>query len=79
MELFFVLTFIAVLSLLVGIPVMIRNKKLNRRASGLAGALGVMNELYQPSAKNASIIVEEQQEAIKPMPSPEAKKKPDVK
>jgi hypothetical protein len=42
----------------------------------MAGALGVVNELFAPSAQNAAIIVEEQREAIKPMPSPEDKKKP---
>lgn len=34
------------------------NKK--RVSKGLAGALGAFNELYQPSAKNAAVIVEEQ-------------------
>lgn len=42
----------------------------------MSGALGVVNELFAPSAHNAAIIVEEQREAIKPMPSPEDKKKP---
>lgn len=80
MELLIVFGFIVVLALLVGIPAMIRNKKIGRRGvSGIAGALGTINELYQPSAKNASVIVEEQAEAIKPLPSPEAKKRPGQK
>ena len=71
------LGFILVLALLVGIPAMIRNRKIGRRGgSALSGALGVVNELYQPSAKNAAVIVEAQREATKPMPSPEDKKKP---
>ena len=48
-----------------------------KRTSGaMSGALGVVNELFAPIAHNAAIIVEEQREAIKPMPSPEDKKKP---
>jgi hypothetical protein len=80
MELLFILGFIVVIALLVGVPVMIRNNKLGRRtSSGLAGALGVVNELYQPSAKNSAVIVEEQNQAVKPMPSPEDKEKPGSK
>lgn len=49
-----------------------------KRPKGLAGVLGVFNELYQPSAKNASIIVEEQKKARKQSGS-EGKKKPQSK
>ncbi|MEY4349527.1 MAG: hypothetical protein RL719_824 [Actinomycetota bacterium] len=49
------------------------DKKPRVRSVALTGALGVLNELYAPSAKNASIIVEEQREAVKPKPSPEDK------
>jgi len=52
------------------------NKK--RRSGALSGALGVFNELYQPSAKNAGIIVEEQARARKQAGS-EGKKKPQSK
>lgn len=46
-----------------------------KRPTGLAGALGVFNELYQPSAKNAAVIVEEQQQSRKQAGN-EGKKKP---
>ena len=46
---------------------------LPKSSGGAAGALGVFNELYQPSAHAAQIIVEEQREAIKPKPAPEDK------
>ena len=49
------------------------DKKPRARSGALTGALGVLNELYAPSAKNASIILEEQREAVKPKPSPEDK------
>ena len=40
----------------------------------IAGAaLGVVNELYQPSAANAAVIVEEQKIAKKATPAPEDK------
>lgn len=39
----------------------------------MAGAMGVVNELFAPSAANAAHIIEEQAEARKPMPSPEDK------
>lgn len=48
-------------------------RSMGKRPSGVGGMLGVMNELYNPSAHSAQIIVEEQREAIKPMPSPEDK------
>ncbi len=51
----------------------LHDKKPLARSGALTGALGVLNELYAPSAKNASIIVEEQREAVKPKPSPEDK------
>jgi hypothetical protein len=49
---------------------------LPKSSGGAAGALGVFNELYQPTAHSAQIIVEEQKQAIKPKPSPEDKKRP---
>jgi hypothetical protein len=46
---------------------------LPKRSGGVGGALGVFNELYNPSAHSAQKIVEEQREAIKPKPAPEDK------
>jgi hypothetical protein len=46
---------------------------LPKRSGGVGGALGVFNELYQPSAHASQIVVEERREAIKPKPSPEDK------
>jgi hypothetical protein len=36
-------------------------------------ALGVVNEIFQPTAANASVVVEEQKVARKATPSPEDK------
>lgn len=52
---------------------------MGKRPSGAAGMLGVFNELYNPSAHSAQIVVEEQKEAIKPNPSPMDKNKPGLK
>ena len=49
-----------------------------KRPKGLAGAIGIFNELYHPSAANAAIIVEEQKKARKQSGS-EGKKKPQSK
>ena len=46
---------------------------LPKRSGGVGGALGVFNELYNPSAHASQIVMEEQREAIKPKPSPEDK------
>ena len=46
-------------------------KKLGRGAVG--AGLGVVQELFQPSAANAAVIVEEQREARTPMPAAEDK------
>jgi hypothetical protein len=48
-------------------------KSMRKRSSGAGGALGIFNELYNPSAHSAHKIVEEQREAIKPKPAPEDK------
>ncbi len=51
-----------------------RNKPKRFKKYPIAGAaLGVVNELYQPSAANAAVIVEEQKLARKATPSPEDK------
>jgi hypothetical protein len=78
MELLLTLTAILIFALIASIPAQMHAKKTGKkRPSGaMSGALGVVNELFAPSAQNAAIIVEEQREAIKPMPSPEDKKKP---
>ena len=46
-------------------------KKLGRGSA--AAGLQAINELFQPSAANAALIIEEQREARKPLPSPEDK------
>jgi hypothetical protein len=78
MELLITLTAILVIAIIASIPARMHAKKSGKkRPSGaMSGALGVVNELFAPSAQNASIIVEEQREAIKPRPSPEDKEKP---
>lgn len=78
MELLMTLTGILVFAIIASIPARMHAKKTGKkRPSGaMSGSLGVVNELFAPSAQNAAIIVEEQREAIKPMPSPEDKKKP---
>jgi|688.fasta_scaffold17612_13 hypothetical protein len=78
MELLLTLTAILIFAIIASIPAQMHAKKTGKkRPSGaMSGALGVVNELFAPSAQNAAIIVEEQREAIKPMPSPEDKKKP---
>ncbi len=72
------LTGILVFAIIASIPARIHAKKTGKkRPSGaMSGPLGVVNELFAPSAQNAAIVVEEQREAIKPIPSPEDKKKP---
>ena len=74
MELIIISAIILVFAVLVSIPTLIRNKKLGKRSrAGLGAGLGVLNEIYAPSAKNASIIREQQNESVKPKPSPEDK------
>ena len=41
-----------------------------------ADIFGVFNEIFNPAAKNASEVIEEQSRQIKPMPSPEDKPNP---
>jgi hypothetical protein len=45
-------------------------KSMRKRPGGAGGALGIFNELYNPSAHSAQIIVEEQRRAVVPKPSP---------
>ncbi|MEY4397808.1 MAG: hypothetical protein RLZ53_384 [Actinomycetota bacterium] len=49
-----------------------------KRPKGLAGAIGIFNELYHPSAANASVVVEEQKKARKQAGNTD-KKKPQSK
>ena len=44
-----------------------------RGSSALSAGLTVVTELYQPSAHSIQEVIQEQQEAIKPLPSPEDK------
>ena len=72
---------VGLLLLFIPLPKKLRysNKKRKFKKYPIApAALGVVNELYQPSASNAALIVEEQKVARKAMPSPEDKpnKKP---
>jgi hypothetical protein len=45
-------------------------KSMRKRSSGASGALGIFNELYNPSAHSAQTIVEEQRRAVVAKPSP---------
>ncbi len=54
-------------------------KSMRKRPGGAGGALGIFNELYNPSAHSAQIVVEEQQRAVVPKPSPSDKVKPEKK
>lgn len=76
-----ILAALGLLLLVVPLPKKIRyrDKKRKFKKYPISGAaLGVVNELYQPSAANASVVVEEQKIARKATPSPEDKpnKKP---
>lgn len=74
MELVIILAIIVVIAILGAMPTLVRNKRLGKKGvSALSAGLGVINELYAPSAKNAAVIQEEQREAVKPKPSPEDK------
>jgi hypothetical protein len=45
-------------------------RSMRKQPGGAGGALGIFNELYNPSAHSAQMIVEEQNRAIVPKPSP---------
>ena len=71
-----ILAGLGIVLLFVPLPKKIRTRKKPKRFKKypIAGAaLGVVNELYQPSAANAAVIVEEQKLARKATPSPEDK------
>ena len=72
MELLIVLGSILVISLVIGIPASIRNKKAKKRFGGsMTSAMFAMNEIFAPSAHNSVLIVEEQKRAVKQTGSPE--------
>jgi hypothetical protein len=60
---------IALVVVVMGLVILIAGRDPNpnrKRTSGaLSGALGAFNEFYQPSAKDAAVIVEEQGRARK--------------
>jgi hypothetical protein len=71
-----VLAAVAIAVLLLPIPKKIQNRQKQRRARKYhtSGAfLGAVTEIFQPSAANASVIVEEQKVARKATPAPEDK------
>lgn len=52
----------------------VKDKRAGKRPSGSASsALGLMDEMFRPNAAATSLIVEEQREAIVPIPAPEDK------
>lgn len=75
-----VIVIILLVLLFAPIPKKFRNrpaKPYNKRKYPTSGALmGVINEAFQPSAKNATVVQEEQREARKATPAPEDKLKP---
>ena len=72
MELLIVLGSVLVISLVIGIPASIRNKKAKKRPGGsMTSAMFAMNEIFAPSAHNSVLIVEEQKRAVKQTGSPE--------
>jgi hypothetical protein len=72
MELLIVLGSILVISLVIGIPASMRNKKAKKRSGGsMTSAMFAMNEIFAPSAHNSVLIVEEQKRAVKQTGSPE--------
>ena len=65
------------LPLLIGLPIQALNKKRGKTARRTAGAaIGVMDEVFHPNAKEARIIIEQKQEERVPLPSPEGKPLP---
>ena len=75
MEILIALSALVVCAWLLTIPARRYEKRTGKKLGrGAAGAgLGVVQELFQPSAANAAVIVEEQREARTPMPAAEDK------
>lgn len=67
------------LLLAIPLPKALRQKPLlnrrNRKYRSSGAILFGIQEVFQPTAKNASEIIQESREALKPMPSPEDKLK----
>jgi hypothetical protein len=67
---------ILILAVLVRIDVLNKRAGKRRFGRGSGAAMSVVNELFQPSAANAAVVIEEKREARKAMPSPDDKLKP---
>lgn len=75
MELFWAAAILGVLVWLGSIPARRYEKRTGKKLgrSGAASAMYAMNEVFQPSAANASLIIQEQQEQRTAMPSADDK------
>ena len=78
---FWVLIGVAIIGLILFLPIPKRFRrskqiKINKRYPISGAMLGGINEVFQPSAANASVFVEEQRESRKALPSPEDKTVP---
>jgi len=67
---------ILLLAYLVRIDVLNKRSGKRRFGRGSGAAMSVVNELFQPSAANAAVVIEEKREARKAMPAPDDKLKP---
>lgn len=72
MELLIVLGGIVAVAVIASIPAWRYERRTGRKLgrSGAAAGLGVVQELFQPSAANASAVIEEQREARHAIPAP---------
>jgi hypothetical protein len=64
---------IAVLATALIVPAFIPQAKAGKNKRALSSAFSVFDEIFHPSAKQAQQVVEEQVQAVKPMPTPEDK------
>lgn len=71
------IVFLVLLAAAIGVlflPIKAREKNSTKsRYRGAGAVLFAINEVFSPSAANASVIAEEQREARKAIPSPEDK------
>ena len=65
---------IAVIAVAVLVPAFLPKRKSGKSNRALSGVLTSFDEVFHPSAKEAQLVVEEQSEAVKPMPRLEGKK-----
>lgn len=72
MELIIVFGLIVVIAVVASIPAWRYERRTGRKLgrSGAAAGLGIVQELFQPSAANASAVLEEQREARHAIPAP---------